>query len=141
NNTPYSALTGVMTSDVSERTSISTYRFVAAMIGQLLIQALALPLVDKFGNGDSAKGWSITMGIFGAVMVCLYLITFATTRERVLPDPKQKSSLKGDLRDLVTCWPWVMMFLLTLFAFTTLVLRGSSMNYYFAYYLDQHRLK
>jgi len=141
NNTPYSALTGVMTSDVSERTSISTYRFVAAMIGQLLIQALALPLVDKFGHGDSAKGWSITMGMFGAIMVVLYLVTFSTTRERVMPNPKQKSSLREDLGDLVTCGPWVMMFLLTLFVFTTLVLRGSSTNYYFAYYLDQPQLK
>jgi Na+/melibiose symporter-like transporter len=141
NNTPYSALTGVMTADDSERTSISTYRFVAAMFGQFLIQALTLPLVDKLGGGNSAKGWSMTMGIFGAVMVVLYLITFATTRERVLPNPKQKSSVKQDLKDVFTCGPWVMMFLLTLCVFTSLVLRGSSMNYYFAYYLDPSQLR
>jgi Na+/melibiose symporter-like transporter len=81
------------------------------------------------------------MGIFGAIMVVLYLITFSTTRERVMPNPKQKSSLREDLGDLVTCGPWVMMFLLTFFVFTTLVLRGSSTNYYFAYYLDQGQLK
>jgi Na+/melibiose symporter-like transporter len=34
-----------------------------------------------------------------------------------------------------------MMFLLTLCVFTTLVLRGSSMNYYFAYYLDPAQLR
>jgi Na+/melibiose symporter-like transporter len=141
NNTPYSALMGVMTSDAGERTSISTYRFVAAMIGQFLIQALTLPLVDKLGRGDSARGWSMTMGIFGAVMVVLYLVTFATTRERVLPDPRQKSSLRRDLVDVFTCGPWVMMFLLTLCIFTALVLRGSSLNYYFAYYLDQAQLR
>jgi GPH family glycoside/pentoside/hexuronide:cation symporter len=140
NNTPYSALTGVMTADDSQRTSISTYRFVAAMFGQFLIQALTLPLVDKFGGGNSARGWSLTMGMFGAIMVVLYLITFATTRERLLPNPKQKSSVKDDLKDVFTCGPWVMMFLLTLFVFTTLVLRGSSMNYYFAYYLDPAQL-
>jgi Na+/melibiose symporter-like transporter len=141
NNTPYSALMGVMTPDAAERTSISTYRFVAAMVGQFLIQALTLPLVDKLGGGNSARGWSLTMGIFGATMVVLYLITFATTRERVQPNPAQKSSLKSDLVDVFTCVPWVMMFLLTLLVFTTLVLRGSSMNYYFAYYLDQGQLK
>jgi GPH family glycoside/pentoside/hexuronide:cation symporter len=141
NNTPYSALTGVMTADESQRASISTYRFVAATIGQFLIQALTLPLVDKLGGGDSAKGWSRTMGIFGAVMIVLYLITFATTRERVLPNPTQKSTVKEDLRDVFTCKPWVLMFLLTLFVFTTLSLRGSSMNYYFAYYLDPARLR
>jgi Na+/melibiose symporter-like transporter len=67
------------------------------MIGQFLIQALAQPLVDKFGHGSSARGWSATMAIFGAAMAVCYLITFATTRERVIPNPTQKSSLKEDL--------------------------------------------
>jgi Na+/melibiose symporter-like transporter len=141
NNTPYSALMGVMTADDRERTSISTYRFVAAILGQFLIQALTLPLVDKFGAGNSARGWSITMGLFGAAMAVLYLITFATTRERLQPVSRQPSRVRDDVKDVFTCFPWVMMFLLTLFVFTALVLRGSSMNYYFAYYLDPARLK
>ena len=136
NNTPYSALMGVMTPDASERTSIASYRFVAALIGQFIIQALALPLVDKFGAGDTAKGWSITMAIFGGLIVVLNLITFATTRERVVPDPRQKASLTKDLRDVFTCRPWLIMFALTVLIFTTLVIRGSSLNYYFSYYLD-----
>lgn len=32
NNTPYSAMTGVMTGNINERTSLSSYRFVSAMI-------------------------------------------------------------------------------------------------------------
>ncbi len=141
NNTPYSALMGVMTPDASERTSIASYRFVAALIGQFIIQALALPLVDKFGGGDSAHGWSVTMGIFGVLIVVLNLITFGTTRERVAPDPRQKSSLRSDLRDVFTCRPWLLMFILTLLIFTTLVVRGSSMNYFFSYYLDQGSIR
>ena len=43
NNTPYSALMGVMTPDASERSSIASYRFVGALIGQFVIQALPLP--------------------------------------------------------------------------------------------------
>jgi GPH family glycoside/pentoside/hexuronide:cation symporter len=136
NNTPYSALMGVMTPNASERGSIASYRFVAALIGQFIIQALALPLVDKFGHGDSARGWSMTMGIFGALIVVFNLITFSTTRERVVPDPRQKSSLASDIRDVFTCRPWLLMFILTLLIFTTLVVRGSSLNYFFAYYLD-----
>src|ERR687883_92825 len=45
NNLPYSALSGVMTGDVGERTSLSSYRFVFAMTSQLVIQGLALPMV------------------------------------------------------------------------------------------------
>jgi Na+/melibiose symporter-like transporter len=141
NNTPYSALMGVMSPDASERTSIASYRFVAALIGQFLIQALALPLVDKFGAGDSARGWAITMGIFGSLIVIFNLITFLSTRERVQPVTQAKSSLRDDLRDVLTCRPWVIMFFVTLMIFTTLVVRGSSTNYYFNYYLDQDALR
>ena len=140
NNTPYAALTGVMTSDPSERTSISTYRLCIAIIGQLLIQGLALPLVDKFGNGDTSHGWSVTIGIFAVAMIIFYFVAFASTRERVRPNPHQKSSVKRDLADVFTCRPWVVMFLLTLFVFTTLALRGGSMNYYFTYYLDRGQI-
>lgn len=141
NNTPYSALMGVMTPDASERSSIASYRFVGALIGQFIIQALPLPLVVKFGQGNSARGWAITMAIFGALVVLLNFITFASTRERVQPAPGVKPSLSADLKNVFTCGPWIVMFILTLLVFTMLVLRGSSSNYFFAYYLDQQQIK
>jgi Na+/melibiose symporter-like transporter len=140
-NTPYSALMGVMTPDVSERNNVARYRFIGALIGQFIIQALPLPLVAKFGGGNSAKGWAMTMAIFGGLIVLLNLITFASTKERVLPDPRQKSDLKSDLRNVFTCGPWIVMFVLTLLVFTMLVVRGSSSNYFFAYYLDQQHIQ
>lgn len=136
NNTPYSALMGVMTPDISERANIARYRFVAALVGQFIIQALALPLVDKFGRGDSAKGWAVTMAIFGTGIVVCSLVVFLTTRERVVPPPEQKPSLKEDVKNVVGCKPWLAMFILTLMIFTMLVVRGSSMNYFFTYYMD-----
>src|ERR1044072_5057086 len=63
NNTPYSALGGVMTGDGTERTRLSSYRFVAAMIAQLIVGGFTLPLVAKFGQGNNAKGWQMTMGL------------------------------------------------------------------------------
>lgn len=141
NNTPYAALMGVMTPDVSERNNVARYRFIGALIGQFVIQALPLPLVAKLGAGNSARGWAMTMAIFGGLIVVLNLITFATTRERVQPDPRQKSSLKADLKDVFTCGPWIAMFVLTLLVFTMLVVRGSSSNYFFAYYLDQQEIR
>lgn len=137
NNTPYSALMGVMTPDVSERSNIARYRFVSAIFGQFLIQALALPLVDKLGAGDSAKGWALTMGIFGVAIVVCNFIVFATTKERVPANPAQKPNLKEDIKNVFGCKPWLALFILTLTVFTMLVIRGSSLNYLFAYYMDQ----
>lgn len=141
NNTPYSALMGVITPSASERSAVASYRFVGALIGQFIIQALPLPLVAKLGHGNSAKGWASTMAIFAGLIVLLNLGTFFTTRERVIPDPRQKSSLRADLKNVFTCGPWIVMFVLTLLVFTMLVVRGSSWNYLFAYYTDQSQLR
>jgi glycoside/pentoside/hexuronide:cation symporter, GPH family len=137
NNLPYSALSGVMTGDVVERTSLSSYRMVFAMASQLVIQGLALPMVKQFGGGNDALGYKITMGIFSALAVVFFFITFATTRERVRPDPAQKSSIGQDFADLVSNGPWKAMFALTIILFVTLALRGGVMLYFFKYYVGR----
>lgn len=140
NNTPYSALNGVMTGDITERTSLAQFRFVAAMCAQLVVQGFTLPLVDKLGAGNAAKGWSTTYGIYGALVVVFCIIAAFSARERVRPDPKQKSSIRQDIADVFKCPPWVAMFLITLFVFTTLALRGTATYYYFTYFVDKAAL-
>ncbi len=135
NNLPYSALSGVMTGDLGERTSLSQYRFVFAMIAQLIVQGLALPMVNYFGKGDSAAGYQITIGIFSALAVLFFFITFSTTKERIKPDPAQKATVKEHFRDLTKNGPWLAMFFLTLILFITLSMRGSVVLYYFKYYI------
>ncbi len=49
-NLPYSSLMGVMSADPIERTSISTYRFVGAYSGGLIVSMTLLPLVAFFGG-------------------------------------------------------------------------------------------
>ena len=140
NNLPYSALNGVITGDVNERTSLSSYRFFFSMSAAFLVQGLTLPLVSKFGGGDAAKGWSLTMGMFALLAVVFFVITFLSVKERVHPDPKQKSSPKQDFKDLLKNKPWISMFVLTLFLFITLALWGSAMFYFFTYYADKNSM-
>src|SRR5262249_3661685 len=140
NNTPYSALTGVMTGDINERTSLSSYRFVAAMIAQLIVGGFTLPLVAKFGQGNNAKGWQMTMGLWAVVCVVCFCVTFLTTRERIQPDPKQKSSPREDFGALLGNGPWKAMFILTLAHFMMLAMRGGTLFYYFQYFVNPDRL-
>lgn len=137
NNLPYSALSGVMTGDVAERTSLSQYRFVFAMLAQLAIQGLALPMVNHFGQGDDARGYQWTMGIFSALAIVFFVITFLTTRERIQPPPDQQVNVAQDFRDLLSNGPWLSMFVLTIALFVTLALRGGAMLYYFRYYVGR----
>ncbi len=136
NNLPYSALSGVMTGDLAERTSLSQYRFVFAMIAQMIIQGLALPLVVYFGHGNNAVGYKYTMAIFSSLAVVLFLITFATTKERILPPKEQKAKVSEHFADLSRNGPWLAMFALTLVLFITLAMRGSDVLYYFKYYVN-----
>ncbi|MBN1791591.1 MAG: MFS transporter [Bacteroidales bacterium] len=136
NNIPYSALSGVITGDMEQRTSLSSFRFVLVVLATLAIQGFALPMVNHFGQGDSAKGYQITMGIFSAIAVLFFIITFATTKERIKPAPQQKTSLKQDITDLFTNRQWMIMFFVFVFMFIFLAIRNGILLYFFKYYLD-----
>lgn len=136
NNLPYSALSGVLTGDMKQRNSLSSYRFVAVMFAQFIIQSLLLPLVLILGHGDKAVGFKNTMMIFAIAGVVCFLITFFTTTERIIPAKEQESSIKQDLSDLSKNKPWIIMLVVTILVFVTLSLKGGMYIYYFKYYLD-----
>jgi len=133
NNVPYASLTAVMTSDPDERTSISSYRQMAANSAGFIIASLAIPMVRFFGHGDDARGYQLTMGLLSIVSIIFFVIAFLTTKERIQPDPQQKTSLSRDLSDLFKNRPWVVLFLATLFYFAAIVVRGNVMLPYFRF--------
>lgn len=140
-NLPYSALSGVITGDMSERNSISSYRFVAVMFAQFFVQVFMLPIIQLAGGGDKAVGIEIVMSWLAIVGSIMLLITFLTTRERIVPRPEQKSSLKDDLTDLSKNKPWLIMLSLTILVFITLAMKGGSYVYYFNNFVDKKALE
>lgn len=140
NNLPYAALSGVLTGNMAQRNSLSSYRFVAVMIAQLIVQALLLPIVLILGDGDRVRGFQNAMLLFAVVGTVFFLATFFTTRERVVPAPEQKSSIRQDLADLVHNRPWLVMLAGTILVFITLALKGGMYVYYFKYYMDEAAL-
>ena len=133
NNVPYAALTGVITGDPDERTSLSSFRQVFANSAGFIVQSLAIPMRDFFGRGNNAKGYQLTMGLFSVLCVVFFIITFATTKERIEPDPHQKTTLGQDLKDLFKNEPWIALSLATIFYFAAISIRGSVMLPFFKY--------
>ena len=140
NNTPYAALSGVITGNMGERNSLSSYRFTAVMVAQFIIQVLLLPLVLILGDGDRTVGFEKTMTIFAIAGIVFFIITFLTTKERIIPAKEQESNLKQDIKDLSKNKPWIAMLILTVFVFITLALKGGMYIYYFKYYLSEVQL-
>jgi GPH family glycoside/pentoside/hexuronide:cation symporter len=135
-NIPYSALSGVMTDDPLERTSLNSYRMVLAQCGGFLVNGAMLPLVKYFGKGNEALGFQMTTALFGLLVVCLFLVTFSTTKERIHPDKAQKTSLKEDLSTLFRNRHWIIMFAAGMLDLTFIIIRAGCLVYYCKYYLN-----
>ncbi|RZL19488.1 MAG: MFS transporter, partial [Pedobacter sp.] len=68
-------------------------------------------------------------------MTCLFLICFTTTRERIHPQPGQKTRLKEDLGKLLANHHWLLMFSIALFDMIFICIRGNSLLYYAEYFM------
>lgn len=137
-NVPYASLMGVMTSNLKDRTTLSTFRFIFAFAGSILVLATAEPLVSLLSQTsagiDLKRGWQLTMVIYAVIAVVFFYFTFSWTKERVKPPKEQKTSLKEDLKNLATNKPW---FILLGAGVSTLIfnsLRDGSAIYYFKYF-------
>ena len=139
-NVPYAALMGVITPNSAERAEVSSYRFVAAFCGQIVVGSATLTLVQFLGRGDEQLGWQMTLGAYGLLAVVLLLTTFFMTRERVTPAKVKRNKISHDLKDLVRNKPWLLVAGATLFQLTYIVMRGSATPYYFRYFVEDQQL-
>jgi GPH family glycoside/pentoside/hexuronide:cation symporter len=132
-NVPYSSLLGVISPSSRTRTVASSFRFVGAFAGALLISLFVRPLVKHLGGGNEMRGFQWTMAIFAVASVLMFWTTFAATRERVTPPPGQKTNVKEELRELLRNWPWVMLLITSIFSTTFVALRSGSTLFYYKY--------
>ncbi len=72
-NIPYGALSGVMTDDPLERTSLNCYRMSLAQIGGIIANSSFMVLIVKLGGGHQTIGAQRTVMLFSAVAIVLFL--------------------------------------------------------------------
>ena len=73
---------------------MSSYRFVAVMAAQFFVQVFMYPIILKVGDGDKALGIETVMTYLAIIGTVMLLITFFTTKERIIPKPEQRSSIR-----------------------------------------------
>ncbi len=132
-NVPYSSLLGVISPSSRTRAVASTFRFVGAFGGALLISLLVRPLVRILGGDDEMLGFKLTMAIFAVLSVAMFLVTFATTRERVTPPPGQKTHAREEIRELFRNRPWIILLISSVLSTSFIALRSGSTLFYFKY--------
>ncbi|MBN1880756.1 MAG: MFS transporter [Deltaproteobacteria bacterium] len=93
---PYGALTPALTTDSHQRAVLSAYRMVFAVVGTLVGAGATMPLVGLLGAGSVNLGFRRVGFLFGAIVLTIVLITFATVKERIQTEI-QRSSFRETL--------------------------------------------
>ncbi|WP_397471874.1 MFS transporter [Rheinheimera sp.] len=139
-NIPYSALSGVMTADSQQRTTLISFRFIGGFTGGILVTYLTPKLVPWLGQGNDVLGWQLTMAIFGIAAALMFLATFWFTRERIKPINQISESAWRDIADLKDNKPWLVLFALALIIMICITMRAGSGVYYFKYFVQRPEL-
>jgi GPH family glycoside/pentoside/hexuronide:cation symporter len=135
-NIPYTALMGVISQDPNDRTFLASAKFVGAFAAGIIISATLLPMTKLLGGGNAARGWQLAFIVVGLAAIAFFLITFLNTRERVVPQSGQKTSVLRDLEDLLTNVPWLLLTATTITFILFVAVRSSVTVHYFKYYVS-----
>jgi GPH family glycoside/pentoside/hexuronide:cation symporter len=87
---------------------------------------------------DQKRGYSYSIYLLSVFLSLFLILTFATTRERVLPPKEQETNLGKDLRDLIRNKPWIiLLFMGLIFQIYNSIKQGIVVIYFSHYLHDQ----
>lgn len=138
-NVPYASLLGVMSSNPTTRTELSSYRMIFAFAGSILVLLLVEPLVALFGGIDNpVLGWELTAIVFALIAGLMFFLTFSWTRERVKPIHDGNNKFKDDFNDLLKNRAWWILLGAGVAALIFNSIRDGAAVYYFKYYVTEN---
>ncbi len=138
-NTPVTSILSALTPDPRERVTLTSFRMFGSKLGVLLVNLTALKLVQYFGQGDDRRGFMIVMPIYATGTVLLFLFAFRNLEE-VVHQKKQSLPIADSLRAIKGNWPWIIIFVSSLFFWIAFIARVSVAPYFFEYTLHRKDL-
>jgi glycoside/pentoside/hexuronide:cation symporter, GPH family len=152
-NIPYNSLAPELTKDYKERTLLSSYRNIFAVIGTLIGAGAALPIAYTFGDMtvEIVKGELVgvfypsfvAMGIaFGAVLTISAVLLFLGTKEPSVYDKKHtiKQNIFKSYIESFKNKPFVLILLTFTFNIVGVTIVQGTLIYYFKYVLENEGL-
>jgi sugar (glycoside-pentoside-hexuronide) transporter len=141
-NTPVTSILSALTPNPHERVTLTCFRMFGSKLGALLVNLTALKLVQLFGHGDDRRGFMIVMPIYAVGSVLLFLIAFWNLDEmkEVVIEEKQPLAIADSFRAIKGNWPWLIIFISSLFFWVGFIARVSVAPYFFEYTLHRKDL-
>jgi sugar (glycoside-pentoside-hexuronide) transporter len=138
-NTPVTAILATLTANPQERVVLTCFRMFGSKLGVLLVNLTAMKLVAWLGEGDDRKGYLLTVPIYAAVAVGLFLLAFRNLKEVVHTDTKPQPMLTG-FGALRGNWPWWIIAGSSLLFWIAFISRVAAAPYFFEYTLGRKDL-
>jgi GPH family glycoside/pentoside/hexuronide:cation symporter/probable glucitol transport protein GutA len=145
-NLSYGALSGVMTFDPKERTELFSWRMMGTNIGGVFLSLITMPMLLFFsGTNDgqtlTAKGYTVTIAVFGAAAVLFFMLLFVNSKEVVKPPAEaRKVPIKESIKSVVRNKPLVCNMFMMLFLLTGMFGRIGLVIYYLMYVVKRFDL-
>lgn len=130
-NIPYNSLLPEMTSNYNERTSISGFKQIFAVLGTLLGAGAALPIMSLFGNRTA--GFTGMAAIFGFMATVSLLVTFFSVREPLISQTQPKTNILASLKEVISNKPYLLLMLTWFSNSTAVAIMQTMLIYYYKY--------
>ena len=138
-NLPYATMAPLMTRDENDLAKINVFRMSMSPIGNLIVSAVTLPLINRMG-GDQAAWIKVTL-IYSVVAIGLLLWCFFGTKERVNTQAAQEAEkLPASVRfgALIHNKYFLMILFASLFLAVYQTVNGTVATYYAQYILGNN---
>ncbi|MCP4136361.1 MAG: MFS transporter [bacterium] len=137
---PYMSLAAVLTQNTDERSSISGYRMIFAVLGTFIAAGLTSKIVALFSS--EAAGFRTIVFIYGLVVVFVLLLTFMSVKEKSGPlkASVEKQSFKKNIKILLANKPFLILATATFLIATAVNILGTVAIFYVKYNLNAQGL-
>lgn len=136
-NVPYGSLMTLMTRNSEEKSKLASFRVAGMALGNILITASAMPLVNFFGGGNQKQGYFFTAAFFAVMGLIGFLIVVRNCKERYVDSGhvKQRVSIVDTYKHAFKNKPWVQATAFSLFMFIKIGVRVTLTIYFCLYVL------
>jgi len=138
-NTPVTSILSALTPNPQERVMLTCWRMFGSKLGVLIVNLTALKMVAWLGHGDDKRGFMLTMPIYATGTILLFLLAFKNLEERVV-EKKKSLPIKDSFGAIKGNWPWIIIFMSSLFFWIAFISRVSTGAYFFEYTLHRKDL-
>jgi len=131
-NVPYNSLLPELTPDYDERTSVTGFKTVFAVMGTLIGAGASLPLIAIMGE-DTSAGFMLMGAIFGLLIAISAATPFFATQEPPFVEPVEKKNFFVQYKEAFSNTPYLLILIPWFLNTMAVSVLMATLIYYFKY--------